>query len=62
MSCYTPKSTTHRYRVSQGGSGGAWPLIELQVLPGEVRRGLKNTQFRQLAEKNLDNERTDDCL
>jgi len=50
---HTEKSTSSSFRCSQGGNGGVWPLVTLNVDECDIVSALKNTPHSQLVEKQL---------
>jgi hypothetical protein len=53
VSLHTPKSSSVTFRATQGGSGGAWPLISLPMDPSNLRKALRDTAHSALAEKYI---------
>ena len=49
----TARSTATIFRAGSGGNGGAWPIAALSVDETTIIRGLKDTPYAKLAEKNL---------
>lgn len=49
----TPKSTSSSFRASQGGSGGAWPVILFGVEPSDILSAFRHGRYSHLAEKQL---------
>jgi origin recognition complex subunit 1 len=49
----TERSSMTTFRASQGGSGGAWPSIALNVDTHDILSALRQTEHSQLAQKHL---------
>jgi len=49
----TPRNASLSYRASIAGSGGAWPLIFMNIDDAVISSALKATPYRKLSEKYL---------
>lgn len=51
----TPRNTSMSYRASTGGSGGAWPIVRINIDEHVFLQSLKGTDHYEIAQKYLVN-------